>query len=200
MRFRPLVLGTVLLAMGLAAAGCTSAGTHATAGADGRTPTGTVTVRASGKVVCVITLKGGNGSCKVNTGAYPPGTVKFSGSYGGGAGSKPSRSDTVSLTLSKATTKTSLSLPTATVKYGHEQAERLGVRVAGRFTGTPSGKVAVRAGGTVVCMITLASGTGSCTLAAKELVPGSYRLSASYPGSTQFTGSVSGEQALVVAK
>jgi hypothetical protein len=198
MRFRPFVRGTVVLAMALAAAGCTPAGTHA--GAGDRTPTGTVTVRASGKVVCVITLKGGSGSCKVNTSAYPSGTVKFSGLYNGGTGSKPSRSDTVSLELEKAATKTSLSLPTATVKYGHEQAARLAVRVAGRFTGTPSGKVAVRASGTVVCVITLVSGTGSCALAARELVPGSYRLSASYPGSIQFTGSVSGEQTLVVAR
>lgn len=200
MRLRPLVLGAVFLTMALAAAGCTSAGTHAAAGAGSRTPAGTVTVKAGGKVVCVITLKGGSGTCKVNTSAYPPGTVKFSGSYSGGTGSKPSRSGTVSLNLEKAATKTSLSLPAATVKYGHEQAERLGVRVVPRFTGTPSGKVTVRAGSTVVCAITLASGTGSCAPAAAKLAPGSYRLSASYPGSTQFTGSVSGEQALVVAK
>jgi hypothetical protein len=202
MRLRPLVLGAVLLTMALAAAGCTSAGANPTSDTGGGTPAGTVTVKADGKVVCVIALKGGRGTCKVNTGAYPPGTVKFSGSYGGGAGFKPSHSGTVSLKLLKAAATTSLSLSVATAKYGDEQAARLRVRVVPRSTGgqTPSGKVTVRAGGTVVCVITLASGTGSCAPAAKELAPGRYRLSASYPGSTQFTGSVSGEQTLVVAK
>jgi hypothetical protein len=171
------------------------------AGTGGRTATGTVTVKdAGGKVVCVITLKGGKGSCKVSTLNYAPGTVKFSASYNGGARFKPSRSSTVSLKLLKAATKTSLSLSAASVKYGNEQAERLSVRVAPQFTGTPPGKVTVRAGSTVVCVITLVSGAGSCTLTARQLAPGSYPLSASYPGSTDFTSSASAKQALVVTK
>jgi hypothetical protein len=186
--------------MALGGAGCTSAATHATPAASDRTAAGTVTVKAGGRVVCVITVKGGRGSCKVSTLNYMPGTVKFSASYSGGTGFKPSRSSTVSLNLLKAATKTSLSLSTTTVKYGNEQAERLGVRVVPQFTGTPVGKVAVRAGGTVVCVITLVSGTGSCTLTAQELAPGSYSLFADYPGSTDFTGSASAKQTLAVTK
>jgi hypothetical protein len=60
-----------------------------------------VTVKAGGKVVCVITLQGGKGSCKVSTLHYAPGTVKFNASYGGSTGFKASSSSSVNLQLSK---------------------------------------------------------------------------------------------------
>lgn len=90
--------------MALGAAACSSSGSDAPA--PDRTLTGTVTVKSQGKVVCVITLKGGKGSCKVNTQHYAPGTVQFSASYGGGSGFKPSQSSTVNVKLTKAAAKT----------------------------------------------------------------------------------------------
>ena len=201
MSFRRLVGCALFLAVALGGVGCSSAGPPATPVANGRAAAQTVTVKAAdGRVVCVITLEGGKGSCKASTQNYAPGTVKFQASFSGGAGLKPSRSSVVSVRLSKATTKTTLSLSAAKVKSGTEQAERLGVRTIPQIAGTPVGSIIVRAGGTVVCAITLRSGMGSCTLTAKELAPGSYRLSASYPGSTDFTGSVSAEQTLAVTR
>jgi Bacterial Ig-like domain (group 3) len=203
MRLRPLVLCAVFFTTALAVAGCSSGGTPATAAASSGAAAGAagaVTVKAGGKVVCVITIKGGRGSCQVSTLDYAPGTVKFNASYSGGTGSKPSRPATASLQLLQAATKTSLSLSTATVTSGHEQAERLGVRVVPQFMGTPAGKITVRAGSTVVCVMTLVSGTGSCTLTANEFAAGSYPLVASYPGSTDFAGSASVKQTLAVTK
>ena len=100
----------------------------------------------------------------------------------------------------KAPTATALSLTAGTAKYGSEQAERLAVRVVPRFSGVAVGTVTVRAGSAVVCLIRLASGAGSCALTAGRLAPGSYRLVASYPGSTDFTASASQQQPLTVSK
>ena len=92
----------LLLSTALGAAGCSSAGTPGPKAPVG-TPTGTVTVRSGGKVVCVITLdKNGTGTCKVGTGSYPPGKVTFTGTYDGGAGFKSgSGSTTVTLLPAK---------------------------------------------------------------------------------------------------
>jgi hypothetical protein len=46
----------------------------------------------------------------------------------------------------------------------------------------------------------LRSGKGSCTLTAKQLKPGTYRLTASYPGKGGFTSSASAPRTLKVAR
>jgi len=196
MRHRSLVLRAAVICLALGIAGCSSGGSHADSS---HTPTGKVTVKAHGKVVCVITLKNGKGSCQVGTSQYAPGTVKFSASYGSDGGSKSSSSD-ANLKVTKGATQTTLSLSATTVKFGSEQTERLSVRVAPHFAGTPAGKVTVRAGGTVVCTMTLSSGSGSCALSASQLVSGSHPLVASYAGSASFTGSSSPQRMLTVTK
>lgn len=199
MRRSHLVLGAAaLLTMTLGVTACSAAASSSAGPGASRLPAaGTVTVKAGGKVVCVMTVKAGKGTCTVNTAHYAPGTLKFSASYGGG-GFKPSVSS-ASLVLRRATSKTRLALSTTRVSYGHEQAERLTVRVVPQFAGTPAGTVTVRAGRTAVCVITLASGSGSCALPARKLPAGSYRLIAGYPGSAGFAASASAAQPLVVA-
>jgi hypothetical protein len=98
MRPRTVVLGAALLILALGAAGCSSSASsgaspvnHPAGGAGGRPATGTVVVKKGNKVVCVITLNAGRGSCKVSTKDYPPGTVTFTGTYSGGAGFTPSK-------------------------------------------------------------------------------------------------------------
>jgi hypothetical protein len=49
-------------------------------------------------------------------------------------------------------------------------------------------------------VITLSSGKGSCTLSAKRLKVGTYRLVATYGGSTNFKGSTSAKETLTVVK
>ena len=97
-------------------------------------------------------------------------------------------------------TATSLALSAAKIRFGHEQAERLSVKVTGRAGGTPGGKVAVRTGSATVCVITLNGGKGTCKLAAKSLKPGSHQLTASYAGSGTYAGSVSAKKTLTVTK
>jgi hypothetical protein len=99
-----------------------------------------------------------------------------------------------------AVTATSLSLSAAKIRFGHEQAERVAVKVTPRTGGTPGGKVTVKAGSAVLCVITVAHGKGSCALTARKLRPGSYHVIAVYGGGQIYAGSASGPKTLTVTK
>lgn len=99
MRVRLLVFCVVLLSAALGVAGCSSATGASGGNPHAGPPTGTVTVRSGGKVVCVIILnKSGTGTCKVNTANYRPGKVTFTGTYNGSGNFKPGNG-TTTLTL-----------------------------------------------------------------------------------------------------
>ncbi len=98
---------------------------------------------------------------------------------------------------------TSLKLSASSVTYGHENAEHLTVHVTSAAAVT--GKVTVTAkpakGKSVkLCVITLSSGAGSCTLARKALKSGSWKLTAAYGGAPDVVGSDSAQKALKVRK
>jgi hypothetical protein len=97
-------------------------------------------------------------------------------------------------------TATTESLSASTVTYGREQAERVSVAVTAKTGGPPAGTVTVKAGSGTLCVITLGSGAGSCKLTARMLQPGTYRVTAAYPGSPDFTNSVSPAKTLTVVK
>jgi hypothetical protein len=95
------------------------------------------------------------------------------------------------LTVGRATAKAHLKLSAKTVTFGHEQREHLTVTVSPRYTGVPSGKVAILAGPATVCRLTLRRGSASCTLSSHKFRPGSYRLHAHYDGSSAFKAATS---------
>jgi hypothetical protein len=64
----------------------------------------------------------------------------------------------------------------------------------------PTGTVTIKASATTLCVIKLSSGKGSCTLSAKRLKAGTYRLVATYGGSKNFKGSTSAKETLTIAK
>jgi hypothetical protein len=97
-------------------------------------------------------------------------------------------------------TSTTLTLSAAKVKAGHEQAEHLTVRVKPATSGTPAGKVTIKAGSATLCVITLKGAKGSCTLTARKLRPGRYQLTARYGGGTPYGPSTSPKKALTVTK
>ena len=154
----------------------------------GSVPGGTVAIKAGNTVACTITLKSRKGSCTLPAAKFGPGHIRVAAFYGGGISFQTSQSFTQTITVTKATTKTALALSKSSVTFGKEQAERLSVAVAPRFGGTPAGT------------ITLRSGKGSCALTAKEFKPGTYQLTASYPGKGGFTGSASAPRTLKVAR
>jgi Bacterial Ig-like domain (group 3) len=98
-----------------------------------------------------------------------------------------------------ASSKTTLSLSAGTVTYGSERPEKISVRVAPRYTGTPGGTVTVKANGTTLAVIRLKSGAGSYTLSANRLRAGGYSLAATYSGNADFGSSVSAKRSLTVA-
>lgn len=115
MRLRPVVLCAVLLAMALGAAGCSSGGSSS-GGSTGsgtstsQTPTGTVTVRSGGKVICVMKLKDGKGTCTMSTKGYQPGTVPLTATYSGDHAFKSAKTST-KVDLLKPTSQATTSSP-----------------------------------------------------------------------------------------
>ena len=174
-----------------------SVGVH---GEHGGTPAGVVSVTSGAVTVCAITLAAGRGSCALTAAKLPAGTRHLTAAYRGSDFFASSASGPGALTIAKATSKTTLSLSSAKVTYGKEQAERLKVTVAPRYGGTPTGRVTIKSGATTICAITLARGQGGCTLTARQLRAGTYHLVAAYPGSGDFTGSASAAKTLTVVK
>lgn len=103
-RLRVLALLAGILVVAVGAVGCSSSAAQ-TSGGGGPTRgpvTGTVVVKSGGKVVCVITLSAGRGSCKVSTKGYPAGSTPFTATYSGTKQYKPSTSKPVTVQLGKA--------------------------------------------------------------------------------------------------
>jgi hypothetical protein len=167
---------------------------------DGGTPAGSVSVAAGSHVLCTATLVRGAASCLITKASLPVGTSHLVATYGGDAAYVSSTSPPATLTIAKASTKTTLALSRTAITYGNEKVERLSVTVTGQYGTTPTGKVAIRAGNTLIATITLANGKGSYTLTARQLKAGTYQLTAAYVGSTDFSASDSVAKTLKVAK
>lgn len=164
-------------------------------------PTGQVTIKAGSTSLCpAITLAGGAGSCNLTATKLRPGTYHVTATYGGDDTHAGATSASMTLAVASEPTSTTLTLSTAKVKVGKEQAEHLTVTVKPRTSGTPAGKVTISAGATPLCTITLAKGTGSCTLGASKLSPGTYSLTAAYAGATPYAKSTSPKKTLTVTK
>ena len=123
-----------------------------------------------------------------------PGNCAAGGSY-----TSPAGFEHAFVTDKSTVTSTVLGLSTARARFGHEQAVRITVKAASPTGGKP-GQVAVTAGKTAVCVITLKAGKGNCAIGAKKLRPGKYQLLATYRGSTVYARSAAVKKTLVVTK
>jgi large repetitive protein len=169
----------------------------------GVAPTGTVTVMAGTATVCTITLAGGNGDCVLAATKLLPGTYHLTAAYSGDVTyAKATAAASTALTVVAGPSATALKLSAAKIKSGHEQSEHLTVAVKPTISGsgTPAGKVTIKAGSVAICVLTLKKATGTCTLTAKKLRPGTYHLTATYAGASPFAGSVSARKTLTVTK
>jgi hypothetical protein len=73
------------------------------------------------------------------------------------------------------------------VTYGAEQSETLTATASSAAGGTPTGTVTVTGPtGSTPCTITLANGTGTCTLTARQFPAGTDRLTATYGGNVTY--------------
>ena len=195
--------GIALVGVSLALAACTSSGSSSAGGSAAKVDSvpvkgGSVTVKVGGKVLCVMTVVNGKGTCKVPASTVGIGTKAIVGDYSG-AKYKPVQSQPLYVSVVKAATSVALSASPATVTYGDEQVARITVRVAGGTAGVPTGSVLVRSGATTICTIKLSHGAGSCALGARQLKAGSRPLSASYAGDKTHNGSGSAVEKVAVA-
>jgi hypothetical protein len=178
-------------------------GVEVSSGVSTRTPTGSVEVTDGFRTCTAASLAGSGGvataSCSITEdapGSYPLVAIyEPNGSFGG------STSTSSPLSVGQETSATSLALSAGRVVYGHEQVPAVTVTVDPEYSGlTPTGTVTVKAGSTSVCSVALSSGTASCTLAARELTAGRYRLVAAYAGNADLRGSTSAGSTLSVTK
>jgi hypothetical protein len=162
-------------------------------------PSGHVTVKAGSTVLCVITLRSAKGTCSPSPARLATGSPKITAIYGGSADVTSSASAARTLSVAKASSKATLSLSAVKVTYGSEGSEKISVKVAPQYTGTPGGTVTIKANGATLAVIRLKSGMGSYTLSANRLAAGAYSLAATYSGNAEFGRSASGKKSLTVA-
>jgi LPXTG-site transpeptidase (sortase) family protein len=155
------------------------------------TPTGTVNV-SNGASSCSITLSAGAGSCSLLSTA--PGSLTLTATYSGDSNWNTS-SDTESHVVDIALTTTTITSDSPDPsEWGSIYSVSVSVSAAAPGVGTPTGTVTVD-DGTNNCTITLASGSGSCTLPSSYV--GTYTLTASYSGDTNFAASSDTESHVV---
>jgi hypothetical protein len=173
------------------------------------TPVGAVTVATPAGPLCTITLSPGptsaTGTCSMTGTELPPGSYQLTATYAGNATFGGSVSAASTLTIVNEPTTTSLKLSAAKVTFGHENAERLTVKVKPRYPGKVTGKVTITAKAAkhlpvIVCVITLKSGKGTCTMPAKALQARTYTLTATYPGSPYLLTSAAPRKTLTIRK
>jgi hypothetical protein len=163
------------------------------------TPSGTVTVKAGPTMICKITLKSARGSCSLAKTRLTAKPVKLTAGYSGSADFGSSGSGAKTLTVSKSSSTTALTLSKAGAQYGSEQGEKISVKVTPKFSGSLTGTVTVKAGGTTVAVIRLSSGNGGYTFSSKKLPAGRYTVVATYSGNADYMGSRSAGKSLTVS-
>jgi hypothetical protein len=96
-------LGGIALAGACLALGACSSSGPASSGGSAPSPvkTGTVTVKEGNKVICVMTVANGKGTCKVPASNFGAGTNAIVGYYSG-KGYRSSQSQPTSVTVTKA--------------------------------------------------------------------------------------------------
>jgi hypothetical protein len=135
------------------------------------------------------------------TGLAPGDSYAFTVTATNAAGTSPASAPSNTVTIPKAPTATTLTVSRRAIAYGNEQTEHLAVTVLSQYSGSmPTGTVTVKESTTTLCVIKLSAAKGSCALSAKKLSAGTYRLVATYSGSTDFNGSTSVKETLTVAK
>ncbi|MHB8329705.1 MAG: beta strand repeat-containing protein, partial [Acidimicrobiales bacterium] len=168
--------------------------------------TDTVTITQGATAICTMTLS--TGSCRPASGAvlpagtYTNGIIATFNKTGADGNFGATATATASLTVDKAASSTGLTLShQPSVTYGAESAETFTATVNAVAGGTtPTGTVAVTAGETGLCTITLSGGTGSCVLPDFALAGGSYgNIVGTFSADGNYSASASGSQSLVVS-
>ena len=163
------------------------------------TPTGIVTVTSGGTTLCSMTLP--TTTCRTTDMALPAavGADPIVATYGGDTNVGGSTSPSRTLTVTKASSSTTVTLSAESVAYGSEESISFAATATPQFDGTPTGTVTIATGSTTLCTIDLPQ--TSCSPAGQETLPPqatAYPVIATYGGDTDFTGSASATHDLTV--
>ena len=159
------------------------------------TPTGTVTFKQGATTLCTVTLANGTGSCTPTAAALAASGSAYTvvATYSGDTNFAAPATQNISLTVSKASTTTTLTIAPSTTTYGSETGVTLTGTVGPQFSGTPTGTVTFKAGAVNLCSpaaAPLSGGIASCTISSATLLAvGSYTLTATYSADTNFAAS-----------
>jgi VCBS repeat-containing protein len=143
---------------------------------DGATPLGTVTL--SGGIAALT-------NSSLAAGSHP-----ITASYAGDSNYLASSSTTVTQTITKANTTTTVALNDNPSKFGQTVSFTATVSGGG---GTPTGTVTFKDGGATLGTVAL-DGSGQATFSTNSLSVGSHGITAEYPGDSNFNGSNSSAQ------
>jgi hypothetical protein len=152
----------------------------------GTPPNGeTVTFMEGKTLLGTGTLSGGSASFTIST--LKAGSNAVTAVYAGDSNFAGSTSKALSQVVSKATTTTALTSSVNPSNFG--QSVTFTATVTPQFSGTPTGKVSFYDGTTLLKSVVLSG--GAAKFLTSKLASGTHTITATYNGSTSFTGSSS---------
>jgi hypothetical protein len=151
--------------------------------------TGTVTFTSGGATLCVVTLPAL--SCATST-SLAVGTYNVSATYSGDANYNGSTATGASFTVTKADIAMTESAAPASVPYGTQDT----LSVSG-VPGAATGTVIFTSSGSTLCTATLPA--TSCQTST-SLIPGTYAVTATYAGDSNFNGAIATGASFTVTK
>ncbi len=164
--------------------------------------TGNVSLADNGSILGAgVSRLNSSGYTEFQTNALTPGSHNFTGSYGGDASFNPSTTPGASISITKASTTTSLTATPATVSQAATLTFSVTVATTGYGFAAPSGSLTFMYGPIVLGNSTLVAGndattlyrnaTANLTISAGSLPPGADNITAVFAGDGNYTASTS---------
>lgn len=150
-------------------------------------PTGTVTFKDGTTTIGTGTLSGGTAT--LVTSSLASGSHNITATYGGDANFNTSTSSTLTQTVNKASTATTISSSANPSVFGQSVTLTATVTAVAPGSGTPTGTVTFKGGAATLGSGTLSGGIATFTLSSLAL--GSHNITAVYGGDTSFATSTS---------
>lgn len=161
------------------------------------TPSGTVTFTVDGNPFGSAALSS-TGTATLQTSSLSVGSHSITASYAGNADFTASASSIMVLSVSQATTTTTLSNSPATVVFGQPATLTATVAPVAPGAGTPTGQVTFLDGTNLLGTATLSGGTATYSLS--SVGAGNHSFNASYSGDNNFAGSSAPTYPLTIGK
>ena len=149
------------------------------------TPAGTVTFLEGETALATVQLSGASAALPLKT--LPPGSHAITAAYSGDPNDFPTEGGTLTQTIVKASTETTLVSTLEPAPYGSTATLKATVKALAPATGTPPGTVTFREGETVLAIVPLSGSIAKYAL--KSLPPGNHEVTATYSGDSNYEAS-----------